>query len=74
MGFCCGGTQRRSQRIEKDMLKDLSQSGVKVEHVIGQILKTRGNEPGQDGIQPRPLEELEVGEQWYNAECHSECW
>ncbi|RMC16448.1 hypothetical protein DUI87_06778 [Hirundo rustica rustica] len=46
------------------MLKDLPQSEVRVEDAIEQILKPRGYKPRWDGIQPGPLEEFEVDEQW----------
>lgn len=46
------------------MLKALSQSEVKVEDVVGQILKARCNKPGWDGIHPGALGELEVDEKW----------
>lgn len=46
------------------MLKDMFQSEVRVEDVIGQILRARGNKAGQDGTQPGALEELEVDEEW----------
>lgn len=37
---------------------------MRVEDVTRQMLKTRGNNPGWDGIQPGDLEELKVDEKW----------